>query len=169
MGESNDAIRWPSTENDLFWSRSLSPSQGNHRELRAARHRKEEVTRSQDKVQNIPSPSSNRLPLDPMEDLSFEAQACGAQSPRQEKDDPHIDGFGIGYNPVNGKLHVVENFCPVPALPIEWYRCGKKVLFRQACQTSITQDLCSAHRPWRLRRSTPKLRVSHENYLQRIR
>ena len=33
--------------------------------------------------------------------LSFEAEACRAHSPRQEKEDPQIDVLATGYKPVN--------------------------------------------------------------------
>ena len=84
MGQSKDAISWPSTENDLFWSISLSPFYEDYRELRAARHRKDKVPRCRVEVKNISSASSNRLSWDPVEDCRFEAQACRAHSPRQE-------------------------------------------------------------------------------------
>ena len=99
MGQLKDASWWPSTENGPFWSRSLSPFQKDHGELRAAREREEEVPRSRDEVKNNPSVSSNRLPLDPLEDCLLKRKlvvhSLPDSSERTRKKgaaDPQIDG-----------------------------------------------------------------------------
>ena len=68
---------------------------------------KEEVPRCRAEVKNNPSVSSNRLPLDPVEDCLLKRKLVVHILPDKKKD-AEIDGFATGYKPVNLKLHVDE-------------------------------------------------------------
>ena len=125
MGQSKDAISWPSTENDLFWSTSLSPFYKDYRELRAARHRKEEVPRCWVEVKHISSASSNRLSWDPVEDCLLKRKLVVHSLPDNRERTHKLMDWSLGINPS------IENFMST--------RNHVQLVFLQSSDTAVAR------------------------------